>query len=207
MICSFWLPLWYLLAVVSSAFLRYTDSDYPFGILWPLCRQFFFDIQILTDNTMAKRYQRGKSESVFRRRTDNTMAKRYQRVKSESLYRRTTENTMAKRYQRGNQNLHIEEEQLFFDIQILNTALVSFDHCFVCSSSIYRFWLPLWYILVIASSALLRYTDATRYKRGNANLYIEEEQTTHWPQDTKVIIIICISKMSRRHNGQSIPKG
>jgi hypothetical protein len=28
---------------------------------------------------------------------------------------------------------------LFFDIQILITALMSFDHCFVCSSSIYRF--------------------------------------------------------------------
>jgi hypothetical protein len=31
---------------------------------------------------------------------------------------------------------------IFFDIQILITALLSFDHCFVCSSSIYRFWLP-----------------------------------------------------------------
>jgi hypothetical protein len=26
---------------------------------------------------------------------------------------------------------------------------------------------------------------ATRYQMGNQNLYIEEEQTTQWPQDTK----------------------
>jgi hypothetical protein len=30
----------------------------------------------------------------------------------------------------------------FFDIRILITSLVSFDHCVVCSSSIYGFWLP-----------------------------------------------------------------
>ena len=32
-----WLPLWYLLAIVSSVLLRYMDYDYPFGICWPLC--------------------------------------------------------------------------------------------------------------------------------------------------------------------------
>ena len=70
-IYGFWLPLWYLLAIVLSVLL-FTDSDYPFGIFWPLCC-------------------------------------------------------------------------LFFYLQILITALVSFGHCVVCSS-IYRFWLPLWYL-------------------------------------------------------------
>jgi hypothetical protein len=37
--------------------------------------------------------------------------------------------------------------------------LVSFGHCVVCSSSIYGFWLPLWYLLAIVLSVLLRYTD------------------------------------------------
>ena len=46
-IYRFWLPLWYILAIALSVLLRYTDSDYPFGIFWPLCCQFFFDIQIL----------------------------------------------------------------------------------------------------------------------------------------------------------------
>jgi hypothetical protein len=40
--------------------------------------------------------------------------------------------------------------------------------------------------------------------------YIEEEQTTQWSkfEDTKDVIIICILKKNRQHNGQSlkIPK-
>ena len=73
-IYGFWLPLWYILAIVLSVLLRFTDSDYPFGIFWPLCCLFFFDLRILI------------------------------------------------------------------------TPLVSFGHCAVCSSLIYRFWLPLWYL-------------------------------------------------------------
>jgi hypothetical protein len=34
--------LWYLLSIVLSVLLRYTDSDYSFGIFWPLCCLFFF---------------------------------------------------------------------------------------------------------------------------------------------------------------------
>jgi hypothetical protein len=33
---GFWIPLWYLVAIVLHI-LRFTSSDYPFGILWPLC--------------------------------------------------------------------------------------------------------------------------------------------------------------------------
>jgi hypothetical protein len=87
-IYGFWLPLWYLLAIVLSVLLRYTDSDYQFGIFWPLCYLSFFDIRILI------------------------------------------------------------------------TPLVSFNHCVVCPSSIYGFWLPLWYLLAIVLSVLLRYTDS-----------------------------------------------
>jgi hypothetical protein len=43
---SFWLPLWYLVAIVLSVLLRCTASDYPFGILWPLCC-LSFDVQLL----------------------------------------------------------------------------------------------------------------------------------------------------------------
>jgi hypothetical protein len=68
------LPLWYLLVIVLYVLLRYTESDYPFGIFWPLCCLFFFDIR-------------------------NPI-----------------------------------------------TPVVSFGHCVVCSSSIYGFRLPLWYL-------------------------------------------------------------
>jgi hypothetical protein len=42
---SFWLPMWYLLAIVLSV-LRLTASDYPFGIVWPLCCLSFCDWQL-----------------------------------------------------------------------------------------------------------------------------------------------------------------
>jgi hypothetical protein len=36
---------------------------------------------------------------------------------------------------------------LFFCLlTIVLSVLLSFDHCVVCSSSIYGFWLPLWYL-------------------------------------------------------------
>jgi hypothetical protein len=77
---GYWLPLWYLLAIVLSVLLRCTDTDYSFGIFWPLCCLFFFDIRILI------------------------------------------------------------------------TPLVSFGHCVVCSSSIYGYWLPLWYLHTLLTS-------------------------------------------------------
>jgi hypothetical protein len=77
-IYGFWLPLWYLVAIVLSV-LRFMDSDYPFGILWPLCCLSFFDLLILI------------------------------------------------------------------------TPLVSSGHCVVCPSSIYGFWLPLWYLQTLHS--------------------------------------------------------
>jgi hypothetical protein len=135
---------------VLSVLLRYTNSDYPIGILWALC------------------------------------------------------------------------PLLFFDIWILITSLVSFGYCVVSFSLIYRFWLPLWYLLTIVSSALLRYTDSDypliriskknwqhngqNIPKGNQNPYIEEELTIQWPKDTKGVIRICISKKGRRNNDQKIPK-
>jgi hypothetical protein len=46
-IYGFWLSLWYLLAIVLSVLLLFTDSNYPFGIFWPLCCLFFFYLRIL----------------------------------------------------------------------------------------------------------------------------------------------------------------
>jgi predicted nucleic acid-binding Zn ribbon protein len=46
----------------------------------------------------------------------------------------------------------------FVDLLILIVPLVSFGHCIVCSSSIYWFWLPIWYLLAIVLSVLRRFT-------------------------------------------------
>jgi hypothetical protein len=44
----------------------------------------------------------------------------------------------------------------FFYVWLLITSLVYFGHCVVCSSSsMYGFWLPLWYLLAIVLSLLL----------------------------------------------------
>ena len=87
-IYGFWLHLWYLLAIVLLVLPRYTDSDYTFGIFWPLyCL-------------------------------------------------------------------------LFLDIQVLITPLVSFSHYIACPSSIYGFWLHLWYLFAIVLMTLPLYTYA-----------------------------------------------
>ena len=35
------------MVIVSSALLRITASDYPFGILWSLCRLLFLDLRLV----------------------------------------------------------------------------------------------------------------------------------------------------------------
>jgi hypothetical protein len=43
----------------------------------------------------------------------------------------------------------------FFYLRLLITTLVSCGHCIVCHSSIYGFWLPLWYLVVIVLCVIL----------------------------------------------------
>jgi hypothetical protein len=79
---GFWIPLWYLVAIVLYI-LRFTASDYPFGIFWPLCC----------------------SKGVFRSRKPKDMQHNGHKIPkgySEAVNRRIY-NTMATRYQRGNQ--------------------------------------------------------------------------------------------------------
>ena len=83
LIYAFWLPLCYMLAILSSVRLQFMPSDYTFGIFWPLYRLSYFDLWLPITN------------------------------------------------------------------------LVSVGHCIVCPTSIYAFWLPIWYLLAIVSSVLL----------------------------------------------------
>jgi hypothetical protein len=46
----------------------------------------------------------------------------------------------------------------FVYLRLLITPLVSFGHCIVRTSSIYGFWLSLWYLLVIVLSVLRLFT-------------------------------------------------
>ena len=60
LIYGFWLPLRYLVAIVLSVLLWFTDSDYPFGILWPLCCLSFFDLRILITPSIPVEHIRGQ---------------------------------------------------------------------------------------------------------------------------------------------------
>ena len=149
-IYGFWLPLWYLLVIVLSLLLRYTDSDYPFGIFWPLCCLFFFDIQILITPLVSFGHCVVSPSSIYG-------------FWLPLWYLLAIVLSVLLRYTDSDYPFGIFWPLcclFFFDIRILITPLVSFGHCVVCSSSIYRFWLPLWYLLVIVLSLLLRYTDS-----------------------------------------------
>ena len=148
----------FLLAIVLSVLLRYTDSDYPFGIFklflsfctfsfghcvvcsssiygfwlplwylqtllvilyfffWPLCFLFFFDIRILITPLVSS-----NSSCPF------------------VLFLLAIVLSVLLRYTDSDYPFGIFKLFLSF-------CTFSFGHCVVCSSSIYGFWLPLWYL-------------------------------------------------------------
>jgi hypothetical protein len=140
-IYGFWLPLWYLLAIVLSVLLRFTDSDYPFGIFWPLCCLSFFDLRILIALLVSFGYCVVCPSSIY----GFWLPLWYLLAIVLSVLLRFTDSDCPFGIFWPLCCLS------FFDLRILITPLVSFDHCVVCPSSIYGFWLPLWY---------LRFTDS-----------------------------------------------
>ena len=154
-VCSFliywfWLPLWYLLAIVLSDLLRFTDSDYTFGIFWPLCCLTFFDLQILITSLVSFGHSDVWPSSIYR-------------FWLPLWYLLAIVLSDLFRFTDSDYTFGIFWPLCcltFFDLQNLITPLVSFGHCVVWPSSIYRFWLPLWYLLAIVLSDLLRFTDS-----------------------------------------------
>jgi hypothetical protein len=161
---------------VQSVLLWYTDSDYILGIFWPLCCLFFYDIQIRITPLVYFGHCVVCSSS-------------------ESLYHRRKDNTMAKRYQGCNQNLYIIEVQTTQWPKY--TKVVIRIHCIVCSSMIYRFWLPLgifwplcclfFYDLQILITPLVSFVHCVVY--------------------SSMIYRFWLSPKNRQHNGQKIPRG
>jgi hypothetical protein len=88
----------------------------------------------------------------------------------------------------------------YYDLQILITPLVSFGHCVVCHSTIYRFWLPLWYLLSIVLSVILRSTDSD-YPFGSfcplCCLSFYDLQILITPLVSFVHCVVCHSKIYR----------
>ena len=126
------------------------DSDYPFGIFWPLCCLFIFDIRILITPLVSFGHCVVCSSSIYG-------------FWLPFWYLLAIVLSVHLRYTNSDYPFGIFWPLcclFFFDIRILISPLVSFGHCAVCSSSIYEFWLPLWYLLAIVLSVHLRYTNS-----------------------------------------------
>ena len=145
-IYGFWLPIWYLLAIVSSFLLRFTASDYPFGIFWSLHR-LSFDLRLLITPLVSFGHCIVCPTSIY----DFWLP---------LCYLFTIVSSVLLRFTASDSPFGIFRPlyRLSFDLCLLITPLVSFAHCIVCPPLIYDFWLPLWYLLAIVSSVLLRFT-------------------------------------------------
>jgi hypothetical protein len=141
-----WLPLWYLLTIVLSVLLWFTDYDYTFGIFWPMCC-LSFDLQILI-SPLVSFHHCVACPSIYRLWLP--------------LWYLLTIVLSVLRFTDYDYSFGIFWPLWclsFFDLQIMITPLVSFDHCVVCPSLIYRLWLHLWYLLIIVVSVLLWFID------------------------------------------------
>jgi hypothetical protein len=159
-IYGFWWPRWYLLVIMLSVLLRFTAFDDLFGIFWSLCCPSFFDLRLLIDTNGVIKSRKSKNDGQHNDQKIPTGS-------SKAVNRRRTDNIMTKRYQRG------------FDLQLLMTPLASFGHCDVRPSSIYGFWWPLWYLLVIVLSVLLKGSSKAVNRRRTDNTMTKRSQRGH----------------------------
>jgi hypothetical protein len=150
--CMFcrWLFVLFLLAIVLSVLVWFSDSDYSFGIFWPLCCLFLFDFQILITPLVSFVHCVVCSCLIFR----FWLLLWYLFAIVLSFLVWFTDSD----YPFG---IFWSLCCLFFyDLRVLITPLVSFGHCVVYSSTIYRFWLLLWYLLAIVLSVLVWFSDS-----------------------------------------------
>ena len=113
LIYGFWLPLWYLVAIVLSL-LRFTASDYLFIILWPLsCLS--LDLRRLITSLVSFGHCLVSHLNLF--------------------------------------GILLPLSCLSFDLRLLIISLVSCGH-FPVSPLIYGFWLPLWYLQTFLANML-----------------------------------------------------
>jgi hypothetical protein len=150
--------------IVLSVLPRFTISDYPFGVLWPLYCLSLLDLRLLITPLVScghcivchssilyclwfldfvlsviPRFTTSKGIIGSRKSRKDRQYNGHKIPKGspEVVNRGRTDNTTATRYQRGNQKSGI-----------------------VCPSSIYDFWLPLWYLKATVLSVLHQFTTS-----------------------------------------------
>jgi hypothetical protein len=132
---AFWLPLCYMLAIVSSVLLRFMLSDYPFGIFWPLYRLSYFDLCLLITSLLSFGHCIVCSTLIYA----FWLSLGYLLAIVSSVHLRL----MPSGYTFG--ILWPLYRLSYFDLCLLIISLVSFGHWIVCPTSINAFWLPLCY--------------------------------------------------------------
>ena len=60
---------------------------------------------------------------------------------------------------------------VFFVVRCLSFCTFSFGHCVVCSSSIYEFWLPLWYLRTPPTDIINKKDNKTQNKNTTSEQY------------------------------------
>jgi predicted nucleic acid-binding Zn ribbon protein len=156
MIYRFWLHPWYILAIVLSVLLWYTDSDYPLGICWPLCCLFFYDLHIVITplasfghcvvcSSMIKIPRGNQNLYIIEDQTTQWPKDTKGVIRICISYKNRQHNgqraivlSVLLWYTDSDYTLGIFWPLcclFLYDIQILITPLVSFGHCVVCSSN------------------------------------------------------------------------
>ena len=154
-IYCFWLLLWYILVIVLSVLRLFTASDYSFGIFWSLYFPYVVYLRLMITPLIYFGHCIVRTSSIY----DIWLLLWYILVILLSIRRLFT----ASDYSFG----------IFWSLycpyvvylRFMITPLVYFGHCIVRTSSIYCFWLLLWYILVIVLSVLRLFT-ASDYSFG-----------------------------------------
>ena len=135
-IYSFWLPLWYLLVIVLSV-PPFTASDCPFGIFWSLCYP-SLQLQLLIAPLVSFGHCVICPSSY-----GFWLPLWYLLVIVLSVPPFTASDCPF--------GIFWSLCYPYLHLQLLIAPLLSFGHC-VIRPSIYSFWLPLWYLLVIVLS-------------------------------------------------------
>ena len=143
-IYTFWLPLWYLLIIVLSV-LPFTASDCPFGIVWSLCYlSLHFQLLIAPLKLLGHCVICPSIYSFW-------LPLWYLLVIVLSVPPPFTASDCPF-------DIFWSLCYLSLHLQLLIAPLISFDHCVICPS-IYSFWLPLWYLLIIVLSVSFTASD------------------------------------------------
>jgi hypothetical protein len=157
-IYSYWLPLWYLMVIVLAVLLRFTATDCLFGILWSLYWLFFFDLQLLIAPLVSYGHCIGCFSSIY----SYWLPLWYLMVIVLAVLLRFTATDCLFGILWSLYWLSLDIRLLiaslvsyghcivcsFLDLQLLIASLVSYGHCIGCPSSIYSYWLPLWYLQI-----------------------------------------------------------